>query len=90
MANHYYFANDGTFGAAIDGVIVDTANWTYQDWEIVTDAADDVRHHLAPILTEHRGGRVTAMVPIDGAVTDPDTVQEILDLLEPTYSSVQA
>lgn len=90
MAIHYYFANDGTFGAAIDGVIVDTANWTDRDWEIVTDAADDVRHHLAPILTEHRGGKVTRMVPIDSAVTDPDLVQDCIDLLEPVYSSVQA
>lgn len=90
MANTYYFANDGTFGAAIDGVIVDTANWTDQDWEIVTDAADDVRHHLALILTEYRGGQVTQMVPIQGAVTDPDIVQDCIDLLEPTYRSVPA
>lgn len=88
MAINYYFASDGTFGQAIDGVIVDTANWTDQDWEIVTGAADDVRHHLAPILTEYRGGKVTHMVPIDGAVTDPDVVEEILDLLEPDHSSV--
>ena len=87
MANAYYFANDGSFGEAIDGVVCDTANWTDEDWEVVTDAADDVRHHLALILTEYRGGQVTQMVPVEGAVTDPDTVQEILALLEPEYSS---
>lgn len=87
MAINYYFANDGCFGEAIDGVIVDTANWTDQDWEVVTDAADDVRHHLALILTEYRGGQVKRMAGADAAVAEPDLVQECIDLLEPEYSS---
>lgn len=65
MAIIYYFANDGAYGEGANGVVVDTAKWTDRDWDAVSDCADDVRAHLARILTEYRGGRIIDMVPID-------------------------
>ena len=43
----HYFAKDGSFGEDPDILIVDTSDWTDDDWERIEDAADYDRVHVA-------------------------------------------
>jgi hypothetical protein len=42
-----YFASDGSFGSADGLEIVDTSDWTQQDWEMIENASDSERAALA-------------------------------------------
>jgi hypothetical protein len=44
-----YFASDGSFGSADGLEIVDTSDWTEQDWEMIENASDSER----PALAQH-------------------------------------
>lgn len=45
MSTHY-FAADGSFGTG-DIIVVNTANWSPEEWEIVDSASDDERMSIA-------------------------------------------
>ena len=49
--SHTYFAVDGSFGNAVDILIVDTSNWTDAHWDAVEDASDSERIEVARNLT---------------------------------------
>ena len=38
-----YFTQDGTYGDAEDILVVDTTNWTEDDWERVGEVPDSIR-----------------------------------------------
>lgn len=46
MSKHYYFAADGSYGSG-DIVVVDTTNWSPEEWEIVENATDGERMSIA-------------------------------------------
>lgn len=50
MAIHY-FAADGNFGTAKNLVIVDTTDWTEEEWADVEHAKDDDRTSIALSLS---------------------------------------
>jgi hypothetical protein len=43
----YYFAADGSYGRAEDIIIIDTANWSDEEWEAIDMASDSARHSTA-------------------------------------------
>lgn len=44
----YYFATDGSYGIIEDGfVIVDTGNWSANDWEEIDSCTDSERAFVA-------------------------------------------
>lgn len=47
MAQPAYFAADGNYGDASDILIVDTENWTNDDWADMDEARDSDRLELA-------------------------------------------
>lgn len=51
----YYFAQDGNYGDATNIVLVDTTNWTEDDWQLVEDTHDSERADLALKISEERG-----------------------------------
>lgn len=42
----HYFAADGSYGSS-DLVIVDTSNWSIDEWDIVENAPDNERMSIA-------------------------------------------
>lgn len=51
----YYFAQDGNYGSATELIIVDTTNWTEDDWLLIEDATDSERADMAERITIERG-----------------------------------
>jgi hypothetical protein len=51
-----YFTNDGTYGAANDGdiIIVDTDNFTEDDWDDIEECPDATRMALAEEIAKER------------------------------------
>lgn len=54
VGNYMYFATDGNYGDATDIVIVDTAEWTDDDFQLIEDASDSERAEIATRLDEKR------------------------------------
>jgi hypothetical protein len=54
----YYFTEHGDYGSAQDMVILDTTNWTSEDWDLVSDCTDSVRRGVALLVDGLRGGAV--------------------------------
>jgi len=50
----YYFAQDGNWGSAEEILLVDTTNWTEEDWQLIDDATDSERGQIAQRLSEER------------------------------------
>jgi hypothetical protein len=42
-----YFAEDGAYGNATGLVIIDTENWTTEDWDLMDDTQDWDRPRVA-------------------------------------------
>jgi hypothetical protein len=78
MAQNYYFTADGSYGAAIDGIIVDTDNWTDHDWECIEKFSDWERVNIARYITECRGGRIAEMVPGPWVTLTREQVEGVL------------
>lgn len=56
MEQQYYFAEDGNYGDATNIVIVDTTEWTEEDWNEVEEAPDYERVDIArSISKKYRG-----------------------------------
>ena len=53
MSRHY-FAKDGSYGDADGLVVIDTSNWTAQDWASLEGAADDMMVVIALGIYELR------------------------------------
>lgn len=51
---YMYFATDGNYGDATDIVIVDTTEWTEDDFQLIEDASDSERAEIATRLDEKR------------------------------------
>lgn len=50
----YYFAQDGNFGDATELTMVDTTNWTEEDWDLIEDCHDSERADLALKISRER------------------------------------
>ena len=50
--NLSYFAVDGNYGNADGIVIVDTASWTEDDWQVIDEAGDRDRASVALALAK--------------------------------------
>lgn len=50
----HYFAKDGNYGDALGLVVVDTSEWTEQDWVLIDEAMDDERPEIAEQINETR------------------------------------
>ena len=51
----HYFASDGNYGSAVDLSIIETSEWTAQDWQRIENASDSERDIVArQIDREHR------------------------------------
>ena len=50
----HYFAKDGNYGDALGLVVVDTSEWTEQDWVLIDEAIDDERPEIAEQINEMR------------------------------------
>jgi hypothetical protein len=48
----HFFSNDGSYGDAEDLLIVDTDNWTDEDWRDIDDASDLTRLDIAKDIAE--------------------------------------
>lgn len=48
----HYFAADGSYGDAVGLVVMETTMWTADDWDIIDQASDLHRVHVARLLTE--------------------------------------
>ena len=58
MATHF-FSNDGSYGDAKGILIVDTDQWSEEDWRDIDDACDMTRLAIAKEIEEkHRDKRV--------------------------------
>jgi hypothetical protein len=80
MAINNYFTADGSYGAAIDGIIVDTERWTDRDWQDIEACDDWSRASLASYITECRGGRIAEMVPGPWVTLTREQVEGVIDL----------
>ena len=51
-----YFTNDGTYGSADDGkiVILNTENFTEDDWDDLEECSDSIRMALAQEIERER------------------------------------
>lgn len=50
-----YFAGDGSYGEADDLVVLDTADWTADDWQEIGEASDWERPALAENIRRRHG-----------------------------------
>ncbi len=50
--NEHYFAKDGNYGDSFGLVVVDTSEWTEQDWVLIDEAMDDERPEIAQQISE--------------------------------------
>ena len=48
----HYFAKDGNYGDALGLVVVNTSEWTEQDWVLIDEAMDDERPEIAQQMSE--------------------------------------
>lgn len=48
----YYFAQDGSYGVATDLVLVDTTDWSEDDWQLIEFSTDSERASIAQRLSE--------------------------------------
>ena len=54
MTTEHYFAVDGNYGDATEGIlIIDTTNWTDEHWRVIDEAPDYYRMMVAHRL--HHG-----------------------------------
>lgn len=53
MTKHY-FAADGNYGDATDGIIIDTERFTESDWEEIESAHDSERTEVAIRISRNR------------------------------------
>jgi hypothetical protein len=51
-----FFTEEGTYGSAGELAILDTANWTSEDWHRVEECSDAERRVIAEIITKFRSG----------------------------------
>lgn len=49
-----FFAEDGSYGAATDMVLVDTTNWDADDWDLIDHARDCERAELAKEIADSK------------------------------------
>jgi len=47
-----YFALDGNYGVAHGLIIIDTAHWTDDDWDLIDNASDYDRFSVAITIAE--------------------------------------
>jgi len=50
MSSLAYFAEDGSYGDAKNLRIIDTSEFTEEEWEIISNANDILRHKLAFVI----------------------------------------
>ena len=50
MSSLAYFAEDGNYGDAKNLRIIDTSEFTEEEWEIISNANDILRHKLAFVI----------------------------------------
>lgn len=60
MSEHF-FSTDGSYGDATDILVVDTSNWTDEDWRDIDDASDMTRLDIAIEIAKrrHRGEQIS-------------------------------
>ena len=51
-----FFTEEGTYGSAKELVIIDTTNWTSEDWHRVEECSDAERKDIALIIDKFRSG----------------------------------
>lgn len=54
--NYTYFAVDGSYGDANNILVVDTTDWTEDDWNKVAEAGDNYIAQTARDISAERGG----------------------------------
>jgi sarcosine oxidase gamma subunit len=64
MKMTHYFAADGSYGSA-DLVIIDTSDWSPDEWDIVENAPEDERMAIAWQLSNSAGTNL-AQDPLPG------------------------
>lgn len=52
MTTLSYFAKDGNYGDADKITIVDTAEWTGTDWDLIEESPEDMRYLAARVVSE--------------------------------------
>lgn len=55
--NDFYFASDGSYGTAEELTILDTTEWTDEDWELIEFSTDMERSTVAQGIWEKYNGR---------------------------------
>ncbi len=46
----HYFAEDGNYGDASNLEVLDTSNWTQDEWQEVEEASDSTRVYIAAYI----------------------------------------
>lgn len=46
----HYFAEDGSYGDASNLEVIDTSDWTEEEWEMVEEASDSNRSYVAAYI----------------------------------------
>jgi len=49
---NHYFATDGNYGNAENLVIIDTADWTEDEWDIIEQSPENDRTKIAQQLSQ--------------------------------------
>lgn len=52
----FYFSNDGSYGSAEDMVILDTSDWTADDWDVIEYSTDMHRVEAAEMIWRKYNG----------------------------------
>jgi hypothetical protein len=60
-----YFAADGSYGNAEGLIIVDTSDWTEEEWDIIDETTDSTRVSIAEQLAKSVLGQ-DALPGLDG------------------------
>jgi len=55
----HYFAGDGNFGSSEGLAVLDTSQWTEDDWMEIENVSDDMRADLARQIAQNYVGGVT-------------------------------
>ena len=74
LTNTHYFSPDGNYGDATDLVVLDTSNFTDEDWELLSYVRDSERASFALALAGTYDQRV-----FDGM--SDDEVSDLRDLV---------
>jgi len=72
----HYFAADGNYGNARQLVVVDTSDWTEDEWEDVDNAPDSERGSIALQLS---GGKMKPTAQLALPLVFPDTAAYTLN-----------